>query len=296
MALAEGQAHLFSDRRDLLMGNGTLYDLQDDFNPFLRQVRAPATGPRAWAHGSYTGAEWQSEVVVPVRVIANGASKDVASTRASIQQMSAGFAAVGATGEIVELRFRLDEDPDEFVMFGTPRGAEPDMSTLAYGYSYVGAAFVAQDPRIYSAVEQTIKTGLPLQQGALTVPLTAPVTVAGKTAGGRVTLTNTGTAPAPVTFRIDGPVPEPRIVLTGPDGIQQVVDFDLTLQEGQWLDIDSTKRTAFLNGLNNSNQRGRAEWTMREYPLDPGSTTLRFFAADYEADAELTVTFRSAHW
>lgn len=294
MALAEGQIQIVSDYRDLVMGEGTRFDLQNEVNPFIKQVRADQTGPRAWAHGSYSGAEWQSEAVVPVRVIANGSSKDVPSTRAAVMDMSAAFSAVGDTGEVAQFRFRLDGDPEEYVMFGTPRGFEPDLSTMAEGWVYASASFVAQDPRIYSSAVQETAIGLPVQTGGLTAPLTAPFTVSGVLTGGRAILTNTGSTATSATFRIDGPAVEPRIVLTGPNGIAQAIDFNLTLAEGQWLEIDSTTRLALLNGLDGSNQRGRAHWTMDTYPLAPGPTTLRFFAADSSTGALLTVQWRHA--
>lgn len=296
MALAAGQIHLVGTGRDLLMGEGTRFDLQDAFNPFLASQRDPQGSPRPYAHGSLTGAEWQDARVVPLRVIANGANADVSSTRAAILEMGAAFAAVGSTGEVAELRFRLDGDPDEFVLFGRPRGPEPDMSTIGLGYAYISGAFVAADPRIYSGAETVASTGLPVQSGGLTVPVTAPLMVTGRLIGGRLTLVNAGTAATGLRIRIDGPAPSPRLVLTGSDGILQTIAFDLDLGEGQWLDIDTTRYLALLNGLPQSNQRGRARWTFGTHPLPPGPATLRFFAGGDAADAQVTVTYRSAYW
>jgi hypothetical protein len=176
MALNEDQVHLVGTGRDLLMGEGTRFDVQSDFNPFMTQIRTPQSHDRPYAHGALVGAEWFTERVVPIRVIANGAAKTVPSARAAVQDMSAAFAAVGATGEIAELHFRLAEDPDEFVLFGRPRGIEPDMGNLGLGYAYVSTAFVASDPRIYSGLLTSQSTGLPLQQGGLTLPAVAAST------------------------------------------------------------------------------------------------------------------------
>lgn len=170
MALDEDQVHLVGTGRDLLMGAGTRFDVQDSFNPFATQIRTPQSEDRPYAHGALVGAEWLTERVVPIMVIANGASRTVATARAAIQDMSAAFSAVGATGEIAELHFRLNEDPDEFVLFGRPRGIDPDMKNLGLGYAYVSTAFVASDPRIYSGLLTTQSTGLAIQQGGLTIP------------------------------------------------------------------------------------------------------------------------------
>lgn len=511
-----GQIQLVGTGRDLLMGAGTLFDLQDDVNPFLRQTRAEHGGPRPYTHGSYMGSEWASEVVIPVRVIINGADGDVASARAGIQAMSAAFAPVGATGEISEFRFLLEGDTQEFVMFGRARGFEPNLSTLGMGYVYASAAVVCGDPRMYSGELTTVATGLPLQQGGLVlraqpvttrlrlpgtsgayvssphvadfgitgaidlrwegylsdwtpasnvtlaskwtgapdrawlmqvrsasmafvwsadgsaqttvnssaavpfadgswgalrvtfnpndganrvvtfytgpgiggpwtqlgttqtgtvttlnnatatpvqimghsngasdlaaarvsqfemrsgiggtvvanpdftaqtvgatsfvdssgktwtlngaasfVPgsyrggITAPFTIPGVLNGGVLTLVNNGTAPAGMTIRIDGPAVEPRLILQRPDGSVQSIRFLIDLVEGQWLQIDSTTRTAFLNGLPQSNQRGNATWDMDAYPLLPGINTVRFLSGAYNSEAQLTVSHRSAWW
>jgi hypothetical protein len=513
MALDEGQVHLVGTGRDFLMGEGTQYDLQDDFNPFIRQTRADQGGPRPYAHGSWLGAEFTAEVVVPLRVIANGTAGDVPTTRRAIQDMIAAFRAVGATGEIAELRFRLDEDPDEFVMFGRPRGPEPDMKTIGHGYVYASAAFVAADPRIYSGELTTVTTGMAVQRGGLILParpatarlrlpdvsgaysstphhaslaiigdldlrigvdlaswtdgfqqlitryttgnisfalnldgsgipriqwttdgstiltapastgfgadaglvilrgtldvdngaggrtatfytgptlagpwtqfgstvtqagvtsvfagtspleigsrsggttqtirgtvygaqvrsgingtivanpdftqalpgatslvdstgktwtvhgdarlvgntyrggVTLPTTIPGRLVGGSITITNTGDAAAPLLLRIDGPAVEPWIRVQRPDGVVQTVRFDLTLTDGQWLTVDSVSRQALLNDQPNANQRGNASWDMDEYPILPGVTVIRFGAAEYDPDAELSASARSA--
>jgi hypothetical protein len=518
MALDEGQVHLVGTGRDFLMGEGTQYDLQDDFNPFIRQTRADQGGPRPYAHGSWVGAEWTAEVVVPLRVIANGTAKDVPTTRRAIQDMIAAFRAVGATGEIAELRFRLDEDPDEFVMFGRPRGPEPDMGTIGHGYVYASAAFVAADPRVYSGTLTTETTGMAVQRGGLVLParpattrlrlpgtagantstpnhaslqitgdldlrveadllswangsvqslvskyltgtdqrsyrlrlsstgtlqfqwstdgtaatnatatstvpvpvtagrlavqatldvnngaagrtitfytspsmsgawtqlgaavtaggvtsvfagsavleagsvnsgaaelaqgmvnalqvrsgiggtvvanpdftaqtvgatsfadsagrtwtvngtarlvagtfrggVTLPTTIPGRLVGGSITIVNSGDAAAPLLLRIDGPVPEPWIRVQRPDGVTQSVRFSIDLAEGQWLTVDSVSRQALLNDQPNANQRGSASWDMDEYPILPGTTVIRFGGSEYDPDAEMTASARSA--
>lgn len=126
--------------------------------------------------------------------------------------------------------------------------------------------------------------------------LTVPFTVPGVLVGGEVQLVNTGTADAGLTVRIDGPAVEPKLILRRPDGTVQSVKFDLTLADGQWLDIDSTSRLALLNSLPDSNQRGRATWDMDPYPIPPGTSTLRFGSAVFNATASLTAEHRSAWW
>lgn len=296
MALAEGQVHLFGTGRDLLMGAGTRFDLQDDFNPFSTTVRPTQGGDRPYAHGAWVGSEWMAERVVPIRVIANGAEPTVPSTRVAVQDMAAAFSAIGSTGEIAELRYRLDEDPDEFVVFGRPRGIDPSMVTFGNSYAYVSTAFIAADPRTYSGVLSTVSTGLPLQQGGLTVPFTVPYTIPGTLTGGFLDLVNVGTTATGMTVRIDGPAIEPRLFLRRSDGTVESIRFLVDLAAGQWITIDTTRRLALLNDSAEANLRGAAEWDMDAYPLLPGTNVLRFLSAAYDESSLLTVSYRSAWW
>jgi hypothetical protein len=120
--------------------------------------------------------------------------------------------------------------------------------------------------------------------------------VSGRLNGGSLTFANTGTAAVPFTARIDGPVVEPWILVRQPDGTTQSIRFDLTLAEGEWLTVDTASRQALLNDSPSANQRGRATWLVDPDPLLPGVNTIRFGAAEYNSDAQLTVTARSAWW
>lgn len=290
MPLSEGQVQV----RDLVMGPGTLYDLQADFNPLVHQVRANQGGPRAWNHGSWSAAEWQEEVDVPIRMIVNGADRDKPSWLAANQAGAAAFAAIGDLGEQVELRFNIGGG--EYLMFGRPRLWEPDLDTIDVGYAYTRAGFTAQDPRIYAGTESTAQTGLPVQSGGFTVPLTVPFTVDGVLSGGRADMVNEGRTATGLQVRIDGPVARPTVVVQQPTGEVQRIRFQLDLGVNQWLDVDTAARVALLNGLPQANQRGRAIWDIDPYPLLPGSSVLRYLAGSFNETTEITATWRSAWW
>lgn len=291
MPLAADQVQISRASGSLLMGPGTAYTVLPGWDPWSRTVRAEQGGPRPEAHGSWVGSEWMEEAVVliPVSVYRDGSSKTA--WLEAHKALMAAFSSVGSSGEMVELAF--EHGGGEYLMFGRPRQVRVDAENIAVGKSVEQCAFVAADPRIYSSTLYSTSLGLPEQSGGLTVPFTVPVTVTGRLSGGRAVLTNTGTTATSLVFRIDGPAPDPRIVLTGPDGVAQVIDFGLTLGEGQWLKIDTTTHLALLNGLSGANQRGRAEWTMDTHPLLPGTSTLRFFAAGV-GDAQLSAEWRHA--
>jgi hypothetical protein len=288
MALSEGQVQV----RDLLMGPSTSYRILTEFNPFMLSVRADQGGPRAWNHGSWSGAEWADERLVPLRIVPK--ASDDAGWLALHQALAAAFAPVGDVSGPVELRFALGGT--EYLLLGRPRLVEPNLSTIGVGWAYTQCVFVAQDPRIYSGDLVVQSTSLPVQRGGLTVPFTLPLLVAGTVDGGRVELLNEGTADAPLLVRIDGPVPQPRIVLQRPDGTVQQVRLGLDLPTGQWVEVDTAAGTVFLNGLPTASVRGQAAWDIDSYPLQPGVNVLRFGAADFVEDALVTATNRSAWW
>src|SRR5690554_2236087 len=232
MALLEGQVQV----RDLVMGPGTDYTVVQGFNPFDRRVRAEQSGARAWNHGSWSGAEWVEEAVVPLYVAPAG--EDVATWLLLHQRLMAAFAPVGAAAEDVELRWALGGR--EFVMFGRPRMVESDIAAIGSSRtSIANCAFIALDPLIYSGTEESGSIGLPQFVGGLTVPFTVPLYVTGSVVGGEAELTNEGTAPTPLSIRLDGPLPEPRVTVHHPDGDIETLRVMFDLSTGQWLDIDT---------------------------------------------------------
>lgn len=294
MPLADGQVQV----RGLTFGRGTDYKLTS-FNPFQLHTRAHQSGSRSWNHGDWSGAEWSGSRIVPMRIMP--ASSASAAEWLQLQQaVAAAFHAVG-TSDDVECRFALGGR--EYVMFGRPRLAESESNQLiGIGMEFIRAAFVALDPLIYDADGDQEIFGLPTFDGGLTAPLTVPFTVTGVAIDGQADLTNEGTAETGLLLRIDGPIESPRVTLQRPDGVVQTVRFNLTLPSGQWLEVDTKARTAFLNGLPQASQRGvvSGDWPLLpgRDPTDPNPavSTLQFRAADENDLAQLTVNWRSAWW
>lgn len=287
MALLEGQASV----RGLVIGRGTRYRLVAEWNPFTLPVRADQGGPRAWNHGTWTGAEWADQRAVSIRLVTVAA--DHGQWLALHQELAAAFAPIADVNEQVELRFVFGGR--EYLLFGTPRLVEPDLKAVASGRVPTRCDFVAQDPRIYSGELHQVATGLPTFQGGLLVPLVVPFTVAGVQLGGRETLFNEGTADAGLFLRLDGPLQEPRVTLQRPDGTVATLRFDITLAAGQWLEVDTAAETVFLNGLPTASQLGRTAGEF--FLLPPGTSTLRFaHGGNHNDDARVTVSFRDAWW
>lgn len=297
MPLLDGQVQV----RDLVMGEGTSFEMIQ-FNPWTRNVRAPSQTARAWNHGDWSGAEWQNAVTVPIVVSIEGrpapdaCEGDFDTWIANRHQLALAFSAVGDSIFDVELRWRFGSV--EYLMFGRPRMVDPEARWLSWvrpGAAASQCAFVALDPRVYSGeLHQGGPTGLPITTSGLLVPFTVPLLVPGKLIAGELELVNAGTTPAGLFVRIDGPVADPGFFLQRPDGSVQSVRVEVTLEAGQWLEIDTAAGTVFLNGLPTASQRGATIWQIDPYPLLPGTNTLRFIATDYNDAAQITVFWRDA--
>src|SRR5699024_4479973 len=123
-------------------------------------------------------------------------------------------------------------------------------------------------------------------------PVTAPFVIGATLSEGAAVLENEGTADTPLRLRINGPVVRPRVAVLRPGGESRTLRFDTELQAGQWLDIDTGDRTVLLQG-----KTSRRAQTAGTFPLlPPGTSTLRFFAAEHNDDAEVTAVWRSAWW
>jgi hypothetical protein len=146
----------------------------------------------------------------------------------------------------------------------------------------------ATDPRIYDNTETVKILTLPASYGTgLTWPLTWPLNW-GPAGSDSTFVNNQGNFNAPATFRIDGPVENPRIEnLT----LNRTLAIDITLSASQYLQIDADARTVLLNGTANrySLLTQQSAWWL----LQPGSNEIRFRAAAPTA-ATMTLTWRSA--
>jgi hypothetical protein len=93
-------------------------------------------------------------------------------------------------------------------------------------------------------------------------------------------------------LRIDGPVVSPWVWVVHDDGTVQRLRFDITLTDGQWLDIDTKNLTVLLNGTVSRRGQTTGDWPV----LPPGTHRVRWNAAIFNSDARLTVRYRSAWW
>lgn len=281
MALAEGQVQV----RGLVMGPGTPYAIESAFNPWTRSARVDQSGSRSWGNGSWSGAEWMAEAVVPVPVLVDSATP--AEWLAHHQRLAAAFA---PSHSDIELRWTAGGV--EFLLYGRPRLIEPDTEFVGSGAVPTRCAFVATDPTIYGGAEYTETLGLPTTAGGLALPMGLPTRVTATVVTGRRLLANAGTADVGLALRVNGPVASPSVSLLTDAGTA-TLRFALTLDDGQWLDVDTAVRTVYLNGL--VSRRGFTTAEGVGWPALPsGAHEIAFNAPTYNPDASLSVAWRDA--
>lgn len=169
----------------------------------------------------------------------------------------------------------------------------PRKVALPIGAEYfggVGRAAVelyATDPLIYSDTETVASIVLASGSSGMTFNMTFDLTFGAAISYGSSTLTNQGSATAPVVIRVYGPVTNPTVrnVTTG-----QSLAFTATLVAGEFIDIDTTDRTVLLNG---TADRYSYLTTPQWWGLQPGTNEIRYFA-DIASASTATVTYRSA--
>lgn len=280
MPLAEGQVQI----RGLVMGAGTDFETLRGFNPWAIAARVDQSDARAWDHGSWSGAEWRDELVVPIPLrVRNQADRSPGGWVSAHQQLMAAFAP-----SHTDIELRWCTGGVEYVMFGRPRVVDPEVDTAPAGWTVTRCAFAALDPRIYSGAETVESTGLPSSSGGLTWPVTWPQVWPAVVSSGRIQAYNAGGTATRPRLVINGPATDPRVTLVGTG---QVLAWDLELAAGQWLDVDTDRRTSLINGqVSRSGQMTSRQW----FELPPGFSEIAFDAATPNPDASLLVAYRSA--
>lgn len=147
---------------------------------------------------------------------------------------------------------------------------------------------VATDPLIYSATQSQEVSELPSGGGGLEFDVEFDAVFGAVSEGGTINAVNAGTFDTAPTFRIDGPVTNPRIenVTSG-----ETLSFTGTVPDGDYLLIDTEERTVLLNGT-----ASRYSWIDADavwWSLAPGTNEVTFRASTTTA-ATLTMTWRSA--
>lgn len=267
----------------LLLHHGTPYRV-NKFEPFERGVRADQGGAVSWGDGDWSGAEWRAGATLPMRLGIHTGSWD--ELMAAWWALDAALAPV-RTGPEVEVRWNAAGA--EYLMYARPRGTSLRNTNGRTGKAWVDIELECPDPAIYSAEEHSVEMGMLRRIGGTPIPHILPVALYAVVADGEATITNTGTSPARLLLRIDGPATRPYITLATATGTQ-VLNLDTVLGEGDWLDIDTVTKEVVLNGSVSRLRDAYGDW-----PTLTGTGLVRFQAETYNDAARLTVRWRDTY-
>ncbi|WBQ03791.1 phage distal tail protein [Kribbella sp. CA-293567] len=175
---------------------------------------------------------------------------------------------------------------DDRLMFVRQEGT-PDVSIVSPYEALYSIGLVAPDPLKYGAIEKVASTNLPSSTGGLTAPFTVPLSVDSVTISGTATGENNGNLPSPPRVIVYGPVTDARLtnVATG-----ETLLINLTIEEGEYVDLDFATHTAYLNGT--ASRRGYISGAW--FTLQPGVTEIAFNSPTYSATASAQIVWRDA--
>lgn len=161
----------------------------------------------------------------------------------------------------------------------------PDLVGMGHTASTV-LQFIANDPLVYAAALQSGSTGIGTVTGGLTFPLDFPLAF-GTATPGSIAATNTGSAAAPWTAVLAGPLVSPKIVHVGQQRALELAGYSLA--DGDTLTFDSATHTVLLNGVaSRYGELTRRQW----FSLDPGNNVVQLEASS--GTGTLTLSWRSA--
>lgn len=195
--------------------------------------------PRPQAHGTYPGDVFGDSLTVTLTYLVRGTKGDPLAKLRDLQTIEANTRMDG-----VERPLIVHDGLDATMRMGRIIGRQVPMDK-GYGVGPVecSAQWVCSDPRRYSLAELGASIPLATAEGGLEYPLAYPLDY-GEATGGSRSMTNEGSANAPLVVTFRGPLTNP--VLSSTAGWR--LAFRLTISEGEFLVVDTRDGTAQLNG------------------------------------------------
>lgn len=230
-------------------------------------------------HGAWAGPVYLNERVITL------AGKVIAPDRASADQAINQIAVAASLTDTVLTVY--ETVPKRAVVRRSGRPLAQYLSDTKLEYSI---QMTAADPRRYAAMETITELRLPSVTGGLTFPLTFPLMFPADVVAGDLSVINEGTLASLPRIVINGPVSQPLIAVTGPDGTAGSLLYSGDIAAGDWLDLDCDGHTAYYNSVASRRALISGTWPV----LDPGQSQISFRAGAYSTTATLTVIYRSA--
>lgn len=234
---------------------------------------------REFDHGAWMGPVYFGER--PITLSGTVVAPDAPSLDAAIEQLLAADA-LGDTTLVV-----YESIPKQVVV---RRSGKPIIKRETDSVVTFSLMVTAPDPRRYATSQQIVSTALPSISGGLVLPATPPWLLSATSVSGAIAALNAGSMGSRPVFTITGPVNQPQVATTYPDGSVKALAYSQNLVTGDVLTIDTDAHTVMLGGAS------RRRYISGDWPEIPANTQVlfQFRAATYNAAALLTAAWRSA--
>ncbi|MFE3196825.1 hypothetical protein [Embleya sp. NPDC059237] len=251
---------------------------------------------RAEADGIMLGADYYEarELRIAAGIRTPGDPAHALDILAALQEQADDSAIRTVGGSLQELRMRWPGRPVK-ILRGRLRLLDPDMGSLVHGWIPLDIRFIAGDPFWHADTDQQVVARLTRTwEGGFRAPIVTPVRVGlrGNDAGPPSWVSNAGTRPAYPIVTLTGPLVSPRvwIVETG-----AALRIDGYIPSGVVVEIDTRplRRTVTRAGAAASTLLA-SDSPMDLFCFPPGQSEVRWEAAEYHADARLTLTWRAS--
>lgn len=245
---------------------------------------------RSQAHGSWAGRMLAQERIVTVDF---DVRPEVQATEALLSALRAATVpSVDGTESALVVR----DYGTALLAFGQVARRKVPMG-LGFQRRLTGCAiqWVCSDPRRYSIDEETATISGPTSgSGGLVYPLVFPLDYGTPGTPGGALVTNSGDVATNPVVTIRGPVTGPLVEnqTTG-----RVLEFDLELEVGDELVVDTYAGTARLVGLSRISTLTPSSAPLQSWTLPPGESSLVFRGGTFPAaGASCSLAWRSAWW
>ena len=256
---------------------GVHWSIQRGSDPFgSSPAPRDVSGERATAHGTWNATEFYGPRTWEIRLLVTGEHDELHRARHRLASVCG----------LAPFPMVVDEP------FYGPRWAtfrrvgEALWTEDNPGAANASVSLQADDPLIRGVEVRTETALAPTTTGGLRLPFQLPNQIAANLTTGQMTLTNDGTEPASVLWRIDGPCD--GISITNLDTAQQLRVL-VRLGVGEFLTIDTATHRVLAMGDPQASRRTQVygDW----FDLAPGDTRVQFGASSSAPPASLSASW-----
>lgn len=237
---------------------------------------APGRGGEVALGPDYAGA---GQLVFELRMLSTAALIE-----AEAFLLRQAFAPVSNGGELLELTW--ESAGGTYVVRGRPEAPALDLNDAKFGKGLARVSFQTLDPLWYSVNWQQVTATAGGATGGIASPPVSPPVTTGGSSGADKAVFNGGTASAPWTMQLNGPLTTPSLMLNG----LTVELYPGEISAGSVAYIDSRTRSVTLDG----NPRAWVSFGSVWWDIPPGSSTFSLRATAGTGTA--TLMWRDANY